>query len=145
MTREEIVARFYYEKIIDSEEYIVNEVDIKKISVGTKVEDLVQNMTINEDYVIVDNEGNEVEKDSIIKTGMKLKLENGQEFDLIVRGDLNCDGNVTLTDLSKLILHYNGMRGFILEDCPYKAADMNFDEEITLTDVSQMVVFYNSI
>ena len=43
----------------------------------------------------------EVEEDSVIKTGMKLKLVNGQEFDLIVRGDLNCDGKVTLTDLSK--------------------------------------------
>ncbi len=145
MTREEIIAKFYYEKIIDSKEYIINENDIKKIPVGTTIEALVEEMTINEEYVIVDSEGNEVEEDSVIKTGMKLKLVNGQEFDLIVRGDLNCDGKVTLTDLSKLILHYNGMKGFILEDCPYKAADMNFDEKISLTDVSQMVVFYNSI
>ena len=76
---------------------------------------------------------------------MKLKLEDGKEYDLIVRGDLNCDGRVSLTDLSKLILHYNEMRGFILTGSPCKAADMNYDGRVSLIDVSQMVVFYNSI
>ena len=89
----------------------------------------------------------EVSKDNdLIKTGMKLNLSNGKTYNLIVRGDINKDGKVTLTDISKLILHYNESKAFILKD-PYslKACDMNFDGEITLTDISQLIIFYNHI
>ena len=75
---------------------------------------------------------------------MKLKLEDGKEYELIVRGDINCDGKVSLTDLSKLILHYNETTGFILSGSPYNAADMNYDEKVSLIDVSQMIILYNS-
>ena len=75
---------------------------------------------------------------------MKLKLDDTKEYVLIVRGDINCDGKVSLTDLSKLILHYNETKGFILSGNPFEAADMNYDKKVSLTDVSQMIVLYNS-
>ena len=145
MSKEEIVAKFYYEKKLDSEEYLIKENEIKKIVIGTTISDLKDNISTEENYVILDEDGNEVSEAEVIKTGMKLKLDDGKEYDLVVRGDLNCDGKVTLTDVSKLILHYNGNKGFILSGSPCEAADMNYDDKITLTDVSQMVVFYNSI
>ena len=147
MTIAEIEVNYFYKKgkTITSEEYLINEDDIKKIVMKTTVSDFVENMNIREEYTILDHEGNVVSEDEIVKTGMKLKLESGKEYDLIVRGDINGDGRVSLIDLSKLILHYNGMKGFILDGIPYKAADMNYDDKVSLIDVSQMLVFYNSI
>lgn len=130
---------------IENREVVLKDEEIKKIIVGTTISDLKEKLSSKEDYVITDKDGNLVSEEDVIKTGMKLKLEDGKEYELVVRGDLNCDGKVTLTDLSKLILHYNGNRGFILSGSPCEAADMNFDDKITLTDISQMVVFYNSI
>jgi len=82
---------------------------------------------------------------TLVKTGMKLKLSNGIEYILIVRGDILGTGQITITDLSKIILHYNEVSGFLLTGYRLKAADMDFDGEITLTDVSQLLIIYNSI
>ena len=147
MTIEKIEVNYFYKKEgpVTSENYLINEDDIKKITMGTTIGDFVENMSIKENYTILDQDGNEVSEKTIIKTGMKLRLEDGKEYDLIVRGDISGDGRVSLVDISKLILHYNGMKGFTLEGCPYKAADMNYDGKVSLIDVSQMLVFYNSI
>ena len=61
-----------------------------------------------------------------------IKLNDKEEYVLIVRGDINGDGKVTLTDLSKLILHYNETRGFILTGSSLKSADMNYDKKVLL-------------
>ena len=147
MTIAEIEVNYFYKKgkTVTSEEYLINEDDIKKIVMETTITDFIENMNIREEYTILDQEGKVVSEDEIVKTGMKLKLESGKEYDLIVRGDINGDGKVSLIDLSKLILHYNGMKGFMLDGIPYKAADMNYDDKVSLIDVSQMLVFYNSI
>ena len=76
---------------------------------------------------------------------MKLKLDTGNEYTLVVRGDINCDGNITLTDLSKLILEYNETTGFRLDGVSLDGADLNCDGKITLTDVSQLLVIYTEI
>ena len=76
---------------------------------------------------------------------MKIVLDNGDIYTLIVRGDLNCDGVITLTDFSKMILEYNEVTGYRLSGAPLEAADLNIDNKITLTDVSQLVVIYSSI
>ena len=36
-----------------------------------------------------------LDEEPIIRTGMKLKLDTGNEYTLVVRGDINCDGNIT--------------------------------------------------
>ena len=64
---------------------------------------------------------------------------------MIIRGDANCDGVLTLTDFSKLLLHYLEKRGYVLTGDAAKACDMNLDGKMSLTDVSQMIVLYTSI
>ena len=76
---------------------------------------------------------------------MKLILSNGKEYVIIVKGDIKEDGMITLTDLSKLILHYNETQGFELTGNRLKAADMNLDGIINLVDISKMLVIYNEI
>ena len=76
---------------------------------------------------------------------MKLKLENGNVYTLIVRGDTNCDGKITLTDLSKLVLEYNETNGYRLEGVQLDSGDVNCDGKISLTDLSQLLVIYTKI
>ena len=131
-----------------STKYKIEESYILDIEGETKKSEFVKNISTNLEmkfYTEDDKEAN-INDNDIIKTGMKLKLSNGNTYNLIVRGDINRDGRVSLTDISKLIFHYNESKGFILtNEYSLKASDMNFDGEITLTDISQLVFLYNHI
>lgn len=137
------------EKItLESQLYKIEFDKVFKIEYNTNKLDFLSN--VNSDYriTILDEEGNDVtnlDEEPIIRTGMKLKLDTGNEYTLVVRGDINCDGNITLTDLSKLILEYNETTGFRLDGVSLDGADLNCDGKITLTDVSQLLVIYTEI
>ena len=137
------------EKItLESNLYKIEFDKVFKIEYNTNKLDFLSN--VNSDYriTILDEEGNNVtnlDEEPIIRTGMKLKLDTGNEYTLVVRGDINCDGNITLTDLSKLILEYNETTGFRLNGVSLDGADLNCDGKITLTDVSQLLVIYTEI
>lgn len=71
-----------------------------------------------------------------------MKLSDGKIYYLVVRGDVDGCGNVTLLDFSKFIAHYGYGKEFTLTGNELKAADMNVDGKIDITDVSQMVDLY---
>ena len=129
---------------ITSEKYLIEGEKIYKIIDETTISVFKSNIETNATIKILDEDKEVTEDNKIIKTGMKLKLNDTKEFELIVRGDLNCDGKVTITDLSKLILHYNETKGHNLTGNACDAADMNYDKKVTITDLSQMLVLYNS-
>lgn len=134
------------DKGLGTNEYKVDDTYIMNISFGTKTSELLENIQTELVKTVLTSDNVEISSnDEIVKTGMKLKLSDGTVYTLIVRGDINQDGDLTLTDLSKLILHYNGNIGFELEGDSLKAADLNIDGVVNLVDVSQMVVLYNSI
>lgn len=126
--------------------YKINDNYIMNITHETTKEKLISNIETNLEVKVLSEEGKEItNSNDIVKNGYKLKLSNNKEYILIVRGDVNCDGKLTVTDVSKIVLHYNGNKGYELTGAAEKAADMNFDEKFTLTDVSQLVELYNSI
>ena len=129
---------------ISSKVYLIKDQDIFKIPDGTNLSTFKGNITSNSSLTVLNGDKEITGNSEKIKTGMKLKLENGKEYELIVRGDINCDSKVSLTDLSKLILHYNEKKGFILTGSALKAADLSCDGKVSLVDVSQMLVLYNS-
>ena len=130
---------------LESEEFIIRKQYVMKIEFNTTVKQLLENTNSSYEKTVLTSEGDTVLDTDIIKTGMKLKLSNGSIYTLIVRGDTNMDGRVSLTDLSKMILHYNGVKGFELSGDGLKGADMNVDGAMNLVDISQMLVLYNSI
>lgn len=132
------------ENIFKSDVYKIGEEDIMKIEGETTIETFLKNVTTNMESIFMDNDVIITSNKQIIKTGMKLKLSNDKEYILIVRGDTNCDGRLSLIDISKLIMHYNEAKGFELTGNSKKGADMNADGEINLVDVSQMIMVYNS-
>ncbi len=121
---------------------------IRKIERNTKIADFIKNIDTNINFSLKNKDNRVIiENDYVnyVSTGMKIVLDNGDVYTLIVRGDLNCDGVITLTDFSKMILEYNEVSGYRLSGAPLEAADLNIDNKITLTDVSQLVVIYSSI
>lgn len=136
------------EVILKSNLYKIDFNKIFKIEYNTSKDNFLKNLESSYKMTLLDEDGNDVTESSeekIIRTGMKLKLENGNEYILVVRGDLNCDGMVSLTDLSKIILEYNEVTGFRLSGPSLDGADLNCDGKISLTDVSQMLVIYSKI
>ena len=133
------------ENSLSSKIYKIENEYIMNISYKTTKETLLNNVETSLEQKVLNKDGEEISNNDIIKTGMKLVLSDNTEYILIIRGDTNCDGNVTLTDLSKLVLHYNEMKGFELTGNALKAADLNIDGNISLVDLSQLIVLYNSI
>ncbi|MBR3613990.1 MAG: hypothetical protein IKL55_02290 [Clostridia bacterium] len=128
-----------------STNYILKDKYIMNIEFNTTKETFLNDIKVNTGKNVINSDGTSVKDDEIIKTGMKLRLADGRLYTLIVKGDINMDGLVSLIDLSKLLLHYNGVKGFELEGDALKGADMNIDGDINLVDLSQMLVLYNSI
>lgn len=129
---------------ISSDNYQISENYIKNIRYETNVEEFKRNLHSNSEIIDI-LENDELVEDGIIKSGMKLKLSDSKEYTLIVRGDITENGRITLTDFSKLILHYNEVKGFGLRGNKLESADMDLDGRVTLVDVSQFLVLYNSL
>lgn len=119
---------------IDISEYI-----IKHISKLTKVEDFINNIDVanNGKLKIFDKSGKNEITDKV-GTGMLARVineydENLMDIDTVVTGDINGDGNISVTDLAKLERHVAGIEKL---DGVYKvAADINDNDSVTLTDL----------
>lgn len=130
---------------LTSKRYKIEDEYIMNIPQETKANILLENLSTDlVKQVYNEDETENTNEDTIIKTGMKLKLSDGNTYILIVRGDIKADGVIDLTDLSKLILHYNENKNYQLTGNLLKAADMNIDGKVDIVDISQMLVVYNS-
>ncbi len=124
---------------VTSDTYKVEEEIIYRIPLGTTVEELKNNLGLILDTKLFrDNE--ELEQDDIISTGTELLVDNSKTYKLVVTGDVTGTGDVTVTDISNVKLHFIGLE--LLNELKQKAADTNGDEEITITDVSQIKLHF---
>lgn len=126
---------------ISTTAYRMNNTIIYKVEHDTTIKTFKTKVTTNSKTMeFYDSDNKKIEKDtSIIKNGTKLKLSDGSTYTIIVRGDVNGDGTITLVDLSKIVAHYGDENKYGITGNAKKAADMNADTKITLTDISQML------
>ena len=129
------------EKIIEnssitSENYEIKENIISKVPQQTTVSIFKENVTSNREFTIVDESGNTLNDDEVIATGMILKLDENTEYTLVITGDINKDGKLSVTDIAKLKLHL--IEKEVLQDCSYLAADINEDGRLSVTDLAQL-------
>ena len=109
---------------------------------NTTISSFLNNMSTTDDYQIIDKNGNTVtDYTSLVTTNMQLIVDD-ETYYLVVRGDLNGDGKLTVTDLSKHALHYVGYTGHILTGAYEKATDINLDGKLTITDLSQLRLLF---
>ena len=106
---------------------------IYDIMEGTMVNDLKAIMKLNENDKILNSSNQEQDNSVTISSGMKLKTIDGNEYTLVVKGDISEDGKVTPTDIMQLKLLMVGTNAEKTYDV--YAMDVNDDNELTATDV----------
>ncbi len=112
---------------------------ISNIAAGVTVQELVNNINEKEHIKVFKN-GQEVSADSLIGTGMEIRLMSGDNvlatIFVVVTGDINGDGKITVTDMlaiKAVILQMNALSG-----AAALAADVNNDDGISITDFVQV-------
>lgn len=125
---------------IDSEKYEIEEGFISRIIPKTTVSEFKANVITNSNMVIKNKNGENLEETDIIGTGTVLQLGETKQFTLVVIGDLDGNGEITVTDIAKLKLHY--IEEEILKGASLKAADLDKNNEITVTDLAQIKLVY---
>lgn len=88
---------------------------------------------------IKDKNGNNVTENDYVGTGFKINIELSKEthsYTVIVLGDTTGDGQVSVTDVSKLFQHYRKTN--IMEDIYVLSGNVQNDSEIKLTDVAKL-------
>ena len=85
---------------------------------------------------ILDKNNNPISDTDYISTDMKLVLNDKIVYNLSVNGDLNGDGQISATDLSKIKMHLIDLR--LLDGAYLKSANVDGDNAITITDLSQI-------
>ena len=110
---------------------------IEGIMGGETVEEIKENIETNGEITIVNKDGEEIEEGEKVGTGSKVTITKDDEkveYVVIVRGDINGDGEVTTTDLQQVIDSIIGK--ITIEEQYIKAIDLDNDGQITITDVS---------
>ena len=125
-TEEELTSTTY---VIDDEYFI------KNISPNTNVIELLQNLEYDSEIKIYNKDDEQIVGQTIIGTGMKIKLDNGTQYDIIITGDADGDGLYTLVDFAKMKLQIVNLEN--LTGASLKALDVNFDGEVTVVDYAK--------
>lgn len=137
------VAVDWIEIALNSTKYEIQNPYIIGIEEGTSVETLLNNLETNRTIEIYNQNNKKIEGQAKIGTGMKLRLSEGKEYKLVVTGDLNGDGKVSITDLSKMKLHLIGNQ--LLQNEYEKAGDLNKDGKFSITDLSKLKTYIINI
>lgn len=121
---------------LTSEIYTIDNEYITKITAKTTVGEFKANVEAYPNIIIKDKNGNTVTDSNLVATGMTVEVGETIKRTLVVTGDINGDGEITVTDLAQLKLHY--IEKELLTGANLKAADMNDDNEISITDLAQI-------
>lgn len=99
-----------------------------------------QNVTVtiksNVEYKILNKNNEEINETTKIGTGMKIQFVTGESYEIVVAGDVNGDGKISTTDLTKMKKHI--IQRELLQGCYGKAADVKEDKKISVTDLARM-------
>lgn len=126
---------------ITSDKYTITQSYIERILPNTSVAQFKENVTLENvttepQIVFTDHEGRPLAEDEMITTGTQIKVGKTLQYTLVVIGDIDSDGKITINDLAKLKLHLIDKQ--ILEGTKLKPADVDNDGNITINDLAQM-------
>lgn len=101
---------------------------------GTKVKEFKENIKTEQNIKIVNQDGIEMQDGDLIRTGYKILVGENVEYTLIVQGDIDGDGEITVADLAKMKLHL--LEKELLEGNSLKAANIDKDKDVTINDLA---------
>ena len=104
--------------------------------VGTTVSEFKENVVSSENLVFLDKSGIILDDDDFICTGDVLKVGDNLQYVLIVDGDIDGDGEVTINDIAKLKLYC--IDGDSIDCNNLMAFDVDGDGEVTINDIAKI-------
>lgn len=117
---------------------IVEDEKLVDLAPGGKVSNIKNTY---KDAKIKDSKGKEVTSTSAtLATGYTVTI-NGKEYDIVVLGDVNGNGEITSSDLLGIVNHLNGNKP--LKDAYKKACDANRSDTISSSDLLTVVNHLN--
>ena len=133
-----VAEMVFYILYIDEDDYMFEDDKIVNIMYNTKLSSFGENFPLDMDYVIKRND-RQLEANEVVATGDVIELESGKKYTLIVKGDVNSDGAVNITDLVRTQNFILGRR--TATEIEEAAADANFDkEQITIKDLVRIQI-----
>lgn len=89
--------------IISSNKYKINDNFISGVDINTTVTEFINNITnTSGNNVKILKENKEITGDENLSTSTILKINDNSIYTIIVNGDINEDGKISVTDLSRL-------------------------------------------
>lgn len=125
--------------IVNGAGYRYNNSYISNINIGTNASALIsklKSMSNDAEVIIINNSNKQISNDEILGTGYVVKITNNNKTEtlkIVIYGDVNGDGNVTVVDLLKVQKHILNTEN--LSDSYKEAADANKDHNITVVDL----------
>lgn len=123
---------------ITSNKYLVdpNKDYVYGILPSIKISEFKSNIIANVDYKIYDKDEIVVtDEEKIVSTGMKIKTKN-KVYTAIVKGDINGDGKITITDVVRCNLYNVNIK--VPNETEKIAADVSGNGKISITDVVRL-------
>ena len=133
----------YQDVDVSSEKYTIDENYISNIQPGTTVKQIKEGIETNATEInIYDKDGERLEANNIIATGMQIELKLGKltrRLEIVVKGDLYSDGKADILDM--IIINYARLRKETLTGAKLIAADIVKDGKITIEDLARINKF----
>lgn len=123
-----------------SNDVVVDDVNKNlKFMCTLSVNDLLKKINTNGTSKVVNTNDVEVKENDLISTGYRVNVlfSNAEyEYTIIVMGDTNGDGSISVTDVSRLFQHYRGTT--VMDEIYVLAGDVEDDDEVKLNDVAKL-------
>ena len=127
-------------------EYVFDDKAVEPI-VTVKIGDEI--LKLGEDYTVEYVDNDKIGTAKIVVTGIgKYSGSTSMTFEIIAKvdsmlGDVNNDGKINVTDVSKTAAHVKGIRP--LDENAQKSADVNGDNKINVTDIAKIAAHVKGI
>ncbi len=121
---------------IESDEYHVEEGYISKVAQDTTVNQFKEKVKSNQRVTFIDKNGDLLDENAPITTDTVVKLEDDTQYTLVVKGDVDCNGKVTINDLAKTKLHL--VRAEKLQGSKLKAAILSGKDKVSINDIAKI-------
>lgn len=124
----------------DKLKVLEDELKIKKINLKTTVSEFKKNLVSEMEYEILDKKGNKLLDTDKVGTGCQVKMQNEKIYTIIVWGDLNGDGEISLTELARVSKIY--AKKVTPSDLEQSAIDINMNGKIDLNELAAISKMY---
>lgn len=124
-------------EILDNSSVKYNDNYISGLGIGmlsSTLEKAIKSQEEKASVLMKDKDGNLINR--AFRTGDTIKITSGKEekmYEIVIYGDVNGDGEITILDLLRVQRHLLG--SIRLENSYLKASDVNKDNEITILDL----------